>query len=107
MEENQSTWFFSHKFWDETLAWYTLFPVFSLVIIIKIKKHTHTHTYPQEALFKNKAQDHWHSSEDTNLEEKLCIQSSTQSSVLGYLSPFFNCFTNTGECLEQKCLFIH
>jgi hypothetical protein len=109
MEENQSTWFFSHnKLLRENTGLVHLVSRVFFGYIYKDKDiQTSTHTYPQEALFKNDAQDHWHRSENTNLEEKLCTQSSTQSSVLSYLSPFFNCFTNTRECLEQNCSFVH
>lgn len=57
--------------------------------------------YPEEALLQNESQDHRHSSEDTNLDEELCIQSSWQCSIIHNISSFFNGLTNSWQCLEH------
>ena len=72
--------------------------VISLTIINKNKYKKNafrTSNYPQETLFQYEAQNHGHSSESTNLNEKLCIHSSAQGSVLTYPSSLLEGFTNS------------
>lgn len=55
--------------------------------------------YLEKTLFQNKAQNHWHSSEDTNLKQKLSIQGGTKCSIVQKNSSFSNSSSNSRKCL--------